>query len=104
MFQALESISNLSEGYSRCFTVDGQKLLLVHSGDETRLIPIQCPHEGYSLKKASLQNGEICCPKHGISFRLDNGQAMGGEVMANVAPLQPIKLTEKDGVIGVEID
>ena len=100
-FQSLESVTKICEGYSRCFKVSGQKLLLVHSAGQTRLLPIACPHEGHSLKNASLQNGRICCPKHNISFNLDDGSAVGGEVVADVAPLRSIELVEQSGYLGV---
>ncbi|MCB1668979.1 MAG: Rieske 2Fe-2S domain-containing protein [Porticoccaceae bacterium] len=103
-FLALESVANINEGYSRCFKVARQQLLLVHSGGVTKLIPAQCPHENYSLKKATLDNGKIRCRKHGIAFCLDTGQAVGGEVVASVPGLQPITLIEQNGYLGVLTD
>ena len=104
MFQALEHTSQLSEGYSRCFKISGKKLLLIHSDGVTRLIPVACPHAGHSLKKASLNKGEIVCPKHGIRFCLNTGLPQGGEALSNVAPLQLVDLFEQDGFIGVMAD
>ena len=103
-FVILESVENLHDGYSRCFKLDGRQLLLVQSSGHTRLLPIQCPHERSSLKKAKLTDGEIRCPKHGISFDLESGQAIGGEVVADVAPLQPVGYSIQNGDLGVYLD
>ena len=102
-FYRLESTINLIEGYSRQFIVDGENMLLVHSGGLTRLISTACPHDGYPLKKAKLVNGCIQCPKHRICFSLVNGQALGGEVVADVAALSRYDLAEEDGEVGIYI-
>ncbi len=104
MFHPLEKIEQIVEGYSRCFKVKGKKYLLVHSDSITRLIPIHCPHAGYPLKKAALRQGIITCPKHGIGFKLADGAAVGGAVVDNVAPLQPVPLQQRDGYVGVLLD
>jgi nitrite reductase/ring-hydroxylating ferredoxin subunit len=102
-FYRLESTSNLTEGYSRQFIVNGEDMLLVHSGGLSRLISTACPHDGYPLKKAKLVNGCIQCPKHRICFSLVNGQALGGEVVADVAALSRYDLAEEDGEVGIYI-
>jgi len=102
-FYRLESTSNLTEGYSRQFIVNGEDMLLVHSGGLSRLISTACPHDGYPLKKAKLVNGCIQCPKHRICFSLDNGRALGGEAVADVAALSRYDLAEEDGEVGIYI-
>jgi len=102
-FYRLERTSNLIEGYSRQFIVDGEDMLLIHSGGLTRLISTACPHDGYSLKKAKLANGCIQCPKHRICFSLENGHALGGEAVADVAPLDRYDLVEEGGETGIYI-
>jgi len=102
-FYRLESTINLIEGYSRQFIVDGENMLLVHSGGLTRLISTACPHDGYPLKKAKLANGCIQCPKHRICFSLDNGRPLGGEAVADVAGLNRYDLAEVDGETGIYI-
>jgi nitrite reductase/ring-hydroxylating ferredoxin subunit len=103
-FVALELLENLTEGYSRTFKIGGQKLLLLHSGGATRLIPQACPHAGYPLQKGVLVNGAIHCRKHGIAFCLNSGKALGGEAVSEVPPLAFTALTEQNGQIGVWVD
>lgn len=100
-FYPLEQISNISEGYIKCFNINGQECLLVNSGGKTYLINNQCPHEGSSLKRARLANGCIQCPKHKIVFRLDSGQPMGGDAVSGIEPLRRYPLIEQDGKIGL---
>lgn len=102
-FHRLESTSNLTEGYSRQFIVKGEDLLLVHSGGLTRLISSACPHDGYPLKKAKLANGCIQCPKHRICFSLEDGQALGGEAVEDVASLSRYDIVEEAGQTGIYI-
>jgi len=102
-FHPLESTSNLHEGYSKQFIVNGEDLLLVHSANLTRLISNNCPHDGYPLKKAKLANGRILCPKHRICFQLENGCALGGEAVDDVPPLTRYDLVEEGDQIGIII-
>lgn len=102
-FYPLENTSRISEGYSRQFIVDGEDMLLVHSGGITRLISTSCPHDSYSLKKAKLAKGCIQCPKHRICFSLENGEALGGEVVAGVPPLKQYEVVQQGDEIGIHI-
>jgi nitrite reductase/ring-hydroxylating ferredoxin subunit len=102
-FYPLESTSNLTEGYSRQFIIDGKDMLLVHSGGLTRLISTACPHNGYPLKKAKLTHGCIQCPKHRICFSLENGEALGGDAVADVPSLSRYELAEENGETGIYI-
>ncbi|MBQ0711699.1 MAG: Rieske 2Fe-2S domain-containing protein [Porticoccus sp.] len=103
-FYPLEDISRISEGYLKCFAVAGQDMLLVHSGGQTRLIPNRCPHDGSPLKKGRLTNGCIQCPKHKITFRLDNGEPLGGEAVADISPLARYELVEEGGKVGIWVN
>ncbi len=102
-FHPLDDTSNISEGYLKCFAVAGRDMLLVHSAGQTRLIPNRCPHDGSPLKKARLANGCIQCPKHKIVFRLDNGEPLGGEAVADISPLSHYELVEEGGKVGILI-
>ena len=102
-FYPLESTSNLHDGYSKQFIVNGEDMLLIHSGNLTRLIANRCPHDGYPLKKAKLANGHIQCPKHRICFQLENGCALGGEAVEDIPALTSYNLVEKDGKMGIHI-
>lgn len=102
-FYRLERSDNLNEGYSKQFSIEGEDMLLVHSGGVTRLISSLCPHDGYPLKKAKLAKGCIQCPKHRISFRLDNGEALGGDAVADVASLKRFEIAQQGDDIGIYI-
>lgn len=102
-FYPLESTTNLHEGYSKQFIVNGEDMLLIHSGNLTRLIANCCPHDGYPLKKAKLANGHIQCPKHRICFHLENGCALGGEAVEDIPALTRYDLVEEDGKMGILI-
>ncbi len=101
LFHPLEKVDHLIEGYSRCFSIRGEKYLLVHSAETTRLIPVRCPHAGHSLRKGRVQQGVITCPKHGIGFDLSDGRALGGVVFDNVAPLQFMQLEQLGDCVGI---
>ena len=103
-FYPLEKISNITEGFLKRYKVNGEDMLLVHSGGQTRLIPNRCPHDGSPLKKARLANGCIQCPKHGITFRLDNGAPIGGAVVEDINPLAHYELVEEGEQLGILIN
>lgn len=103
-FYPLESSALLKEGYLRRFKVAGRDLLLVQSAGVTRLLENRCPHDGSPLAKGRLLQGCLRCPKHGISFLLDSGQPLGGEVVSEVGPLISFELLEQDGRLGINID
>ncbi|MFT7300326.1 MAG: nitrite reductase/ring-hydroxylating ferredoxin subunit [Porticoccus sp.] len=102
-FYPLEDIASICEGYLKGFTVAGQDMLLVHSGGQTRLIPNRCPHDGSPLNRARLTDGCIQCPRHKITFRLDNGAALGGEAVADIPMLTHYELVEENGQVGIFI-
>lgn len=103
-FYPLEQSDNLFEGYSKLFVVAGEQLLLVHTQGHSYLISNRCPHDGYSLKKASVNGGCIQCPKHKICFDLLSGQALGGDVVAGIGDLMRYPLEYMDDQLGVDID
>jgi nitrite reductase/ring-hydroxylating ferredoxin subunit len=77
-FIALEQLLNLYDGYSRSFRVGHDEFLLCQEGGATYLVSAICPHQGASLEHATLfshdQRAAIRCPRHGLSFALDNGE------------------------------
>jgi len=103
-FYPLESKNRLKEGYLRRVNVAGRDLLLLHSAGITRLIENRCPHDGSPLFKGRLQQGCLRCPKHGISFELENGHPLGGDVVADVGPLVSLTLTSEGDQVGIIID
>ena len=73
-FHALEKLMFLEDGYRREFIVDGIPLLLIQEDGQRYLIRNQCPHRGAALTEGPITAGAICCPNHGWSFNLSDGQ------------------------------
>lgn len=72
-FYPLERLMNLCEGYQRAFKINNVDLLLVHSEGQTYLLINQCPHQKYPLTEATIRQGEVQCPFHGMRFDLKTG-------------------------------
>lgn len=74
MFYPLEKLHLLQEGYQRVFRVANQEILLLHNEGRTYLVGNRCPHMDAPLTRASVQQGVIRCPMHGLEFDLRSGQ------------------------------
>lgn len=87
---------NFSDQKSYPFTVNDERYLLIHSGDEFFLITDHCGHFGVSLENGPVVNEIITCPVHGISFSLKSGEKVNRpyEVCSELTVLE---LVEKDG-------
>lgn len=68
----LDSHTEDSDGIESC-GLKGQVLLLVVQQGRYHVIENKCGHFGVPLSNASLQDNEIICAEHGISFDLDSG-------------------------------
>ena len=77
-FYPLERLMNLYDGYCRSFIVAGQPLLLIQEGGQRYLLRNQCPHQHMPLTKATISNGFIQCPIHGMRFSLRTGGTQDG--------------------------
>lgn len=74
-FYPLEPLHRLTEGYRKLHIVGGRRILVIHSQGQNYLIDSHCPHQGASLEQASLHNGCLRCPLHGLDFKLSDGLA-----------------------------
>lgn len=99
-FYPLERLSRLYDGYQRAITVAGHSLLLVQCDGEVHVLRNICPHMDAPLTYATLGNGIIRCPLHGIEFQLRNGNA----VRSPVGPLKKYPVVYEGDHIGVEIN
>lgn len=89
-------IENFLEQKSYPFTVDDERYLLVHSGEEYFLITDHCGHFGVSLENGAIENEVITCPVHGISFSLKTGEKVNRPYEV-CDELTTLNLVEKDG-------
>jgi len=102
-FYPLEKLHLLHEGYRQSFQIAGRKLLLIETKGRRYLIENLCPHMGNSLHEATLQEGNLQCPLHGICFNLRNGKAILMENPSNEMKLVFFKIIHHDNVAGVEL-
>lgn len=86
-FYPLEKLHQLFDGYSRAFRVEGRDLLLVQSNGQVHLIENRCPHMDAPLTHATLNNGYIRCPLHGIEFNLVTGQGSCPQPLTHYEPI-----------------
>jgi 3-phenylpropionate/trans-cinnamate dioxygenase ferredoxin subunit len=74
-------------------------LLLIQQDGQRYLILNQCPHQQLPLTKASISDGFIRCPNHGMRFNLASGATTDG--CSN--RLQFFKLAYDGATIGVDL-
>ena len=99
-FYPLERLVNLYEGYRQAFMIAGKPLLLLQEGGRTHLLINQCPHQQAPLTKASIEQGILQCPVHGIRFDLATGRAQAGCAQS----LQYLPLAYEGNQVGVVFD
>jgi nitrite reductase/ring-hydroxylating ferredoxin subunit len=71
----LAKLHQLHDGYRRLVRVAGRDWLLLHEQGKSYLINNACPHQGAPLTKATIEDGNLRCPQHGITFDLASGRA-----------------------------
>ncbi len=90
--------AELGEGDRRLVDVDG--LAVVVGRHEGRLYALanRCCHRGGPLHRGTVANGEITCPWHGSTFRVDDGSLVRGPA-AYPQPVYDVRI--QDG--GIEV-
>ena len=70
------SVTDVPPTSSRRFDLEGQRICLVHLGDDWYAIGDRCSHADESLSEGDLwpDECEIECPKHGSTFDLRTGE------------------------------
>lgn len=71
----IAKLHQLEDGYRRVVRLLGREWLFIHEAGRSYLLNAACPHQGASLAKATLENGCLRCPQHGIAFELASGNA-----------------------------
>jgi 3-phenylpropionate/trans-cinnamate dioxygenase ferredoxin subunit len=85
---------DVGSGAARRVDVAGQRLCVVHLGDDWYVIGDECSHADYSLSEGEVwaDECEIECPQHGSTFSLTTGEP------------QTLPATRAVPVYGVRID
>jgi 3-phenylpropionate/trans-cinnamate dioxygenase ferredoxin subunit len=78
--------------------VQGLEIALFAHGGACWAIEDSCPHAGASLCNGRVDNGQVRCPAHGLSFDLRNGQMRGTSLRARVFAVR-----EMDGRLQVRL-
>lgn len=101
-YQALEKLHQVQAGYRRVFKVNGRDLLLLENEGRTYLMANRCPHMDAPLHKASIADGVLRCPVHGIEFDLRTGAALNAPGGC-MGPLEFVPLVYEGNTVGIEI-
>jgi len=100
-YHKIEENTNLTEGYKKSFTVDGQNLLLVYQDNEPFILENKCGHMEMELDDAELSKGVILCNYHGVGFELRTGAVISNK--DNARPLKIFTPVIKDTEVGVDL-
>jgi nitrite reductase/ring-hydroxylating ferredoxin subunit len=74
--------AELRERVARKVTVGRTDVLLYREGDRVLALGNRCSHRGGPLHKGRIQDGEVRCPWHLSTFRLDDGSIIQGPATA----------------------
>lgn len=88
-FVALEKLHLLYDGYRKAVTVGGKPFLLLQENGRVVLLKNACPHAGAPLTHATVNEGCLRCPMHGIEFDLNSGRSRS-PVCANELVFLPL--------------
>lgn len=99
-YLALEKLHQLYDGYRRPVRISGNEYLLLQEEGRVYLLLNRCPHQQAPLQQASISNGQLRCPRHGMVFDLPSGRP----VTANgCAALTFLPLVYDGNTLGVDI-
>ena len=70
--------AEIAEGERRLVDVDGVGVVVGREQGRLYALANRCCHRGGPLHKGTVANGEITCPWHGSTFRVDDGSLVRG--------------------------
>jgi nitrite reductase/ring-hydroxylating ferredoxin subunit len=70
--------AELSEGDRTLVDVDGVGVVVGREQGRLYALASRCCHRGGPLHRGTVENGEITCPWHGSTFRIDDGSVVRG--------------------------
>jgi|SRR5215467_8792955 len=92
--------ADLAEGRGREVIVEGRRLALFKVNGGFYAVANQCLHRGGPLSEGELNDYRVTCPWHGWKYDVRNGSF-------DIIPTLKVKafqVTEKDGILYVEMD
>ena len=98
-FYPIERLHRLYDGYQRAITLAGHSLLLVQVDGQVHALRNICPHMDAPLTYATIKNGILRCPLHGIEFRIQDGCAL----RSPVGSIQKFRVAYEGDQVGVEL-
>lgn len=75
-WHALARETDISEGQTVAFQIEGHRFLLVRSEGAVFAVGDRCSHADQDLAGGSVRNGRIVCPAHGARFDLATGEPL----------------------------
>ena len=69
--------SELPQQGGTCVEVEGNRVALFHVDGQVYAIGDMCTHEDAPLSEGEVEDGEVTCPWHGATFKLDTGACTG---------------------------
>ncbi|HEX2110015.1 MAG TPA: Rieske 2Fe-2S domain-containing protein [Gaiellaceae bacterium] len=70
--------ADVAEGERRLVAVDGVGVVVGREQGRLYALAARCCHRGGPLHRGNVSNGEITCPWHGSTFRVDDGSVVRG--------------------------
>ena len=67
------AVSDVEEGKSKPFTVEGTHLALFKDNGSFHVVDNRCPHMGYPMSEGSVRDGVLICHWHHWEFDLKTG-------------------------------
>ncbi|MCQ2030322.1 Rieske (2Fe-2S) protein [Stutzerimonas zhaodongensis] len=97
--------TDVAEGTSKGFQLDGQSLLAVRKDGTLHVYLNRCPHRGIPLEWLPDQfldssGSLIQCATHGALFLIESGECVAGPCAG--AYLLPVPSIERDGIIWLQ--
>ncbi|MCQ4318590.1 Rieske (2Fe-2S) protein [Stutzerimonas zhaodongensis] len=97
--------TDVAEGTSKGFQLDGQSLLAVRKDGTLHVYLNRCPHRGIPLEWLPDQfldssGSLIQCATHGALFLIESGECVAGPCAG--AYLRPVPSIERDGIIWLQ--
>jgi 3-phenylpropionate/trans-cinnamate dioxygenase ferredoxin subunit len=83
--------------------VNGQKVLLLRTGEGLFAIENSCPHQSQSLEYGKLEGKLLTCRYHGIRIDVSTGAVVWAAGYIGMEPVKTFEVEERDGIISVEM-
>lgn len=93
------TVFEMPEGAQKVVEVDGEDVLVVHTGGHFYAVDNICSHQELEIEGGPVEGRRIKCVHHGSWFDLETGKALN---LPAVKPLRTYRTTVEDGKVYVE--